>query len=119
MFYENDDSLTIGVKRKSFFEKLSNGDFGLTKTFWLYGVLICLLLKLLLVPTIFMSFGLFVIGIILISAYHLILSMGVWQASNKYQGPILWPISAKVIVILFVFVTVVEIINIFKMLLNF
>ncbi len=38
---------TINVSSIRFFAKLTNGDFGLAKTYWVYGVLVGFILNLL------------------------------------------------------------------------
>ena len=77
--------------------KLWRGDYGLAKTFWLWGVLVTIILQLLLkylsgVAAITMS--------LLALIYAVLWSVSMWRAANKYTGRRLWPILAKVVVIL-------------------
>jgi hypothetical protein len=86
---EVDDNKSSGLK-------LMDGDYGLAKTYWLFGVIGNLLF---LIPSVYAnnteSEGLWVITNIGNSVYLLIVIIGMWRASNKYLGPQIWAILAK------------------------
>lgn len=78
----------------AFFSKLARGDFGLAKTYWLYGVLVITIIRLIVESTI-SSAGVYVIFVLGITAYEVLLLNGIWRASNKYIGPKVWVMLAK------------------------
>lgn len=78
--------------------KVWNGEAGLARTYWLYGVAACFLLGIPLgsvrpgsSPAIALAtvFG----------AYLWWVNMGIWRASNKYDGPAIWAGLAKLAVV--------------------
>ena len=81
-----------------FFSKLANGDFGLAKTYWLYGVLVGVIANVL--SNVITSISGLVIFMVVYTAYEIPVVMGVWRASSKYQGPRVWAILAKIAVVL-------------------
>ena len=92
----------LASSKKGFFEKLANGDFGLAKTFWLYNVLVTLIVKI--VFEVFIevsqSIGLLVVFLLAYTAYEIPVLMGIWRAANKYQGPKIWAVLARIEVVL-------------------
>ncbi|MDO8846228.1 hypothetical protein [Methylicorpusculum sp.] len=82
-----------------FFSKLANGDFGLAKTYWLYGVLVSFIITNILVKVI-TSISALVTFMIIFTAYQIPVNMGIWRASDKYQGPNVWAMLAKIGVVL-------------------
>jgi hypothetical protein len=76
--------------------KLLDGDYGLAKTYWLFGVIGNLLF---LIPAVYAnnteSEGLRAITIVGNAVYMLIVIIGMWRASNRYLGPQIWAILAK------------------------
>ena len=80
--------------KRGFFVKLANGDFGLAKTFWLYGILVSIVVKL--ISEAVTSIGGLVILILAFMAYNIPLLMGIWRAANKYHGPKIWAVLAKI-----------------------
>ncbi len=93
---ETDEASSI-VKLKSFFSKLVQGELGLAKTFWIFGLLIQLMLVFI-ISTIPIEV-LTIIGLLLILTYEIIVIFGVWRAATKYEGFKLWAILAKIVVI--------------------
>ncbi len=83
---------------KGFFWKLANGDFGLAKTYWVYGVLVGVVVNI--ITNVVTSIGGLVILILAYTAYQIPVIMGIWRAANKYQGPKIWAILAKIAVVL-------------------
>lgn len=96
------------------FKSLKDGDFGLAKTYWLFGVLgnflISLPLNLLtgLVPiAVYSLFSL---------AYGVTVLLGIWNAANRYTGFKLWAILAKLAAILgflFVILSIILLLSLF------
>ena len=95
--YSGEASTSL-MENKGFFSKLAGGEFGLAKTYWLYGVLVGVVAN---VSTSFITsiFGL-VVTMIVYTAYEIPVLMGIWRASDKYQGPNAWAVLAKIAVIL-------------------
>jgi len=83
---------------RGFFGKLANGDFGLAKTYWLYGVLVGIVFNI--ISNAVTSVGGEVILILAHTAYAIPVTMGTWRAANKYQGPKIWAVLAKIAVVL-------------------
>lgn len=88
---------TAGSER-GFFGKLANGDFGLAKTYWLYGVLVGIVVNI--ISNAVTSVGGVVILILAYTAYEIPVIMGTWRAANKYQGSKIWAVLAKIAVVL-------------------
>lgn len=86
------------VCEKGFFGKLANGDFGLAKTYWLYGVLVGIVVNI--ISIVVTSVGGVVILILAYTAYEIPVIMGTWRAANKYEGPKIWVFLAKIAVVL-------------------
>ncbi len=74
---------------KGFFSKLSNGDFGLAKTYWLYNVLVGTVFNILMKLIISIEF--FIIALVAYIAYSIPVLIGLWQSANKYKGKKLLP----------------------------
>lgn len=80
-------------------EKIWRGDSGLAVTYWIYGVVGSALFG---IPFRFVKPGspVAIITVILFSAYFIWVSVGIWRAANKYQGPKIWTLFTKVFVAL-------------------
>ena len=87
-----------------FFGKLANGDFGLAKTYWLYGVLLSVVVNIL--SSAISSTETLVIIVLALAAYSVPLYMGIWKAANKYKGQKIWSILAKIATVLGVIMVV-------------
>lgn len=83
---------------REFFVRLSKGEFGLAKTYWLYGVLVGFVVGLALKPI--TSIGLMTIIMLFYTAYQVLVAMGVWRAANGYEGKKSWAVLAKIAVVL-------------------
>jgi hypothetical protein len=87
---------------------LWRGDLSLAKTFWLFGCCVNLLLNLafgylivfnpevILTPPGFVTFWV-LFGVQLV--YFPFIYVSIWRSANKYQGPQVWAILAKFMVI--------------------
>jgi len=90
--------LTTG-QDKNFFSKLSGGDFGLAKTYWLYGVVVGIIGTI--VVTAMSKAGNFALLLYFgLVAYQVVVAIGIWNASNKYTGSKIWAVLAKIAVVL-------------------
>jgi len=87
-----------GLDSKGFFSRLVNGDFGLAKTYWLYGVAVGIVINFLsrIVP----SLGALAVILVLAIPYQVMVLLGVWRAADKYQGRKAWAILAKIATVL-------------------
>jgi hypothetical protein len=84
---------------RNFFGKLANGDFGLSRTYWLFGVLPAIGVNLLSNFAVTSVGGLFLLTLSY-GAYDIFVIMGVWRAAKRYDGPRLWVYMAKAFMIL-------------------
>jgi hypothetical protein len=100
----------VTTTEKGFFGKLSNGDYGLAKTYWLYGVLVGFVVNIEMKPI--TSIGLLVIVMLAYTAYEIPVVMGTWRAANKYEGSKVWAVLAKIAVVLGAIMLVVGLIAI-------
>lgn len=82
---------------KGFFQTLLDGDFGLAKTYWFYGILISGIFHI--ISNFVASKGLVILLFITVP-YECVLIGGVWKAANKYQGQKVWVYAAKLSAIL-------------------
>ncbi len=96
----------------SFFKKLTNGDFGLPKTYWLFGVLGGLLF---IIPFALAaaaeSLGALIFVLLASVIYSLIVAVGIWRASDKYQGAKVWAVLAKIAVIIGILRLLVDLVS--------
>lgn len=84
-----------------------DGNLGLAKTFWLFGVVGMLIVKLIL--TIMILRGIdstlcFIIGI----SYSTVIWIAIWNSANQYQGSKSTVLSAKALVVLAVLMSFAE-----------
>lgn len=99
-----------------FFSKLTQGDYGLPKTYWLFGVLGNLLF---IVPIALAaaaeSMPILVLSLIASVVYSLVVAVGIWRASDKYLGPKVWAVLAKIAVILGILRLLVDLLSLGKL----
>jgi hypothetical protein len=92
---------TQEINDKGFFKKLSDGDFGLAKTYWLYGVLVGIVGNILMQGAALSGSKTLIIVLLLVMIVYAVLQLtGVWNASNRYTGLKIWVILAKIAVII-------------------
>ena len=92
------ETTTSSSTEKGFLGKLANGDFGLAKTYWLYGVVVGVVVNI--ISNAVTSIGGLVILMLAYTAYEIPVIMGTWRAANKYQGQKIWAVLAKIAVVL-------------------
>jgi len=91
---------TQEINDKGFFKKLSDGDFGLAKTYWLYGVLVSIVGNILMQGAALSGSKALIIVLLLVMMVYAVFQLtGVWNASNRYTGLKIWAILAKIAVI--------------------
>ena len=84
----NTETSPLGAESKNFFSKLTSGDFGLAKTYWLFGVVVGIVLNLIIKFT--PSIGGLLVILALAVVYQVMVLLGVWRAANRYQGRKAW-----------------------------
>ncbi|PFG54303.1 hypothetical protein ATG98_3523 [Marinobacter sp. LV10R520-4] len=92
------ENTSSAMEQKGFFSKLMSGDFGLAKTYWLYGFLVGLIINV--VTRIIPSLGAVAIILALTIPYQVMVLLGVWRAADRYQGRTAWAILAKIATVL-------------------
>lgn len=104
------------MNEKGFFGKLSNGDFGLSKTYWEYGVAVGIFLNV--VTGFITSVWILAIVMLIYIAYETLVLMGVWRASNKYEGRKGWAVLAKISTVLGAIGLVIGLVSVVTLLFN-
>ena len=105
---------------KNVFSKLIDGDYGLAKTYWLFGVLVNVGFNILFkVAESTASYPRQALAQILILtsisvAYSVVVVIGTWRASGKYQGPKFWAILARIMVVIGIFGLIVMALALFN-----
>jgi len=99
------DNISQYNDEKGFFKKLSDGDFGLAKTFWLYGVVVSViegaLQRAIIVGMGKNGFLLIFLIQLIFSIYYLFFQLpGLWRAAKKYEGAKIWAVLAQIIVVI-------------------
>ena len=98
----------------NFFQKLSRGDFGLAKTYWLYGVVVGAASRILdmIIPSPVVVALLNVAWIV----YAVFLYMGIWKAAGRYTGERGWAILARIMVVIGALFLVLTLVGLFTIL---
>lgn len=81
--------------------RLASGEYGLAKTYWLFGVGVGFLASVLLqiLSAVGAPDGLLgIFGFAAIS-YNCLVLKGVWEAANQYRGPSFWAVLGKIAVV--------------------
>jgi len=78
---------------KGFWGRLINGDFGLAKTYWVYGVLAGIIIDVF--SRVITSITALVLLFLASTTYSVPVLIGTWRAASKYAGLRLWAILAK------------------------
>jgi len=86
------------LEPRGFFSRLVNGDFGLAKTYWLYGFVAGMVINV--ITRIVPSLGLLAVILVLTIPYQITVLLGVWRAATRYEGLKAWAILAKIAAVL-------------------
>ena len=84
----------------NFLTDLKDGDYGLAKTYWLFGVIGNIVINILILPLLTASIILFIVGLIIIVIYTIIVLIGIWNAASDFNGSSFWSVLAKIAVVL-------------------
>jgi serine/threonine protein kinase len=100
---------------QGFFGKLLNGDCGLARTYWLYGVLVNIVFYILMTSLPSRIWDLRILRAVLLvhTAYQIAVYIGVWRAAGQYRGRKLWAILAKTAVVLGGFLLLADFVGVF------
>ena len=85
---------------KDFLLKLKEGDYGLAKTYWLYGVVVNIVYRIVDIVLTALSYELSILVFFIMVGYSYFGIIGMWNAASKYEGLKLWGIIAKVLAVL-------------------
>jgi len=106
---------TKNAVQKGFIKKLIDGDFGLAKTYWLFGVVGGIALNLLMMLVILTGSVVLIVTAMLLSfAFATAIFIAIWNSATKYSGSKFWSVLAKIIVVLNVVGLVLTVINAFS-----
>lgn len=96
----NDGSNQVATAAPStgFYDQFIGGEFGLAKTYWLFGVLPSFLVGIAMRIVSSDTFA-YWIGAAFVS-YQLVLLRALWHAGKKYQGSKVWSVLAFLLVLL-------------------
>ena len=87
--------------KQGYFKTLRLGEYGLVKTFWLHFMTINIIISI--IEFIIQKLNIHntevtIISLLIISFWLFNVSIGLWNASNKYKGFQLWAYLVKIIV---------------------
>jgi len=96
---ESEEDKTFSTnQQQAFFSSLANGDFGLARTYWLYGVLIGGIMQVIFPMVMFVGDS--AAWSIVCTAYMIPVLVGTWRAANRYQGSRIWAVLGQIWVVL-------------------
>ena len=85
----------------SYYSKFINGNISLPISFWLFGLIGAMIVgSSIVLILVFLNIFSNPLFRILCFPYLIITSIGIWQSANNYKGLKVWPIGAKIIVVL-------------------
>jgi hypothetical protein len=87
---------------KNFFIKLKDGDYGLAKTYWLYGVVVNVIFKVLGAYAGSYSEKLFATVLIVNVAYLLLWLIGFYNSIRQYYGSKVWVVLSYLMILIWV-----------------
>jgi len=100
-----------------FLSKLKSGEFGLAKTYWLFGVIIFLPINILL-DTGLLSFEALLLVYAPMLTYLYFWTIGCWIAATNYEGAKIWTILTKIILVINISLTAIGVIMMLQVLIN-
>ena len=80
---------------KDFLLKLKAGDYGLAKTYWLYGVVVNIVYRIVDIVLTALSYELSILVFFIMVGYSYFQIIGIWNAANRYEGLKAWAIIAQ------------------------
>ena len=81
---------------KSALAELADGDYGLAKTYWVFGVLVGIIVNIII--RFVESSDIAIILFVSFMAYEVPVLLGTWRAAKKYSGPSIWVVMTKIAV---------------------
>jgi len=81
-----------------FLTRLSRGDHGLARTYWLFGVFGGFVANL--IFSIIPSPGFLAMALLVYTIYQIPVFMGIWRSATRYTGHKVWAILAKMVCVL-------------------
>ena len=85
-------------EERPFFNRLIDGDYGLAKTYWLYGVVVGVFVNF--IANMITSVEGYVILMLGYTVYEIPVLLGTWHAADNYTGSNVWAVLAKIAVVL-------------------
>ena len=86
---------------KNYYSKFINGNISLPISFWLFGLIGAMIVgSSIVLILIFLNIFSNPLFRILCFPYLIITTIGIWQSANNYNGLKVWPIGAKIILVL-------------------
>lgn len=88
--------------KRGFLSKLSSGDYGLAKTFWIYGVTVSVLFGITERVMSYTMLGVdqsskfIAIFVLMYTAFQLFVTVGTWNSAKRYMGAKIWSVLAMV-----------------------
>ena len=81
---------------ESKFTQLIKGDIPLGRVFWIYNITPSVIVQFSL-PLLLIRPNIALVMLAIATAYLFVLTIGIWRSADKYDGPSIWAISAKVV----------------------
>ena len=106
------------AKKGSYFARHWRGELSLPKSYWINGVIlfgiVCNMLMIIVVTiaifalqaTPSLAFGVAVVYIALTCVAYMWALVGIWRSASRYKGPAIWPILARIMIVIGVFISV-------------
>ncbi len=102
---ESADKQAPGLSGKGFLRKLIDGDYGLARTYWVYGVLVGLLFNPVyavidqVIEGTDVQIAAFGLVLTVQIIYSVLLLIGLWRAAKRYQGRAIWARLVQLLVV--------------------
>lgn len=106
------------ASERGFVSRLMTGGFGLAKTYWLFGWLGSVIsyygshVISYLFP---LAAAIAILGLVAVP-YHVLVSIGIWNAAGKYAGPLIWAVLARTAVVFGALFTLVALVGVARLL---
>jgi hypothetical protein len=80
--------------------RLWRGEVSLVETYWVWGVAVNVLLTLVLMLTGTAVPVIALLALIFAASYLPFIAVAIWRSADRYQGPAIWPVLARTVVII-------------------